>query len=86
MDYETQLDYDSLVKYQDTLQELGYKVNIQIGFGNAASEISKIISTLDIDLLVMGVHGHKGIKDLIFGTTVDSVRHKIKVPLLIVSK
>ncbi len=85
MDYETQLDYDSLVKYQSTLKDLGYNVDIQIGFGSAAAEITKIISTLDIDLLVMGVHGHKGFKDLIFGTTVDSVRHKIKVPLLIVS-
>ncbi len=85
MDYETQLDYDSLVKYQNKLQEIGYKVNIQIGFGTASSEITKIISNLDIDLLVMGEHGHKGFKDLIFGTTVDSVRHKLKIPILIVS-
>jgi manganese transport protein len=33
----------------------------------------------------MGVHGHKGFKDLVFGTTVDSVRHKTKIPLLIIS-
>lgn len=85
MDYETQLDHESLVKYQNTLKELGYKVDIQIGFGKASTEIAKIISTLEIDLLVMGEHGHKGIKDLVFGTTVDSVRHKIKIPILIVS-
>ncbi len=84
MDYETQIDHDSLVKYQNTLKELGYNVDIKIGFGNAASEITKIISKLDIDLLVMGVHGHKGFKDLIFGTTVDAVRHRIKIPLLII--
>jgi manganese transport protein len=86
MDYETQLDYDSLVKYQKKLQDLGYKVNIEIGFGTASSGIVKIISTLDVvDLLVMGEHGHKGFKDLVFGTTVDSVRHKLKIPILIVS-
>ncbi len=85
MDYETNLDNDSLIKYQNTLKDLGYKVDIQIAFGKASSEIAKIVSSLDVDLLVMGVHGHKGIKDLIFGTTVDSVRHKIKIPLLIVS-
>ena len=85
MDYETQLDRESLVKYQNKLQELGYKVNIEIGFGNASSGIVKIISTLDVDLLVMGEHGHKGFKDLVFGTTVDSVRHKLKIPILIVS-
>jgi manganese transport protein len=85
MDYETSLDRDSLIKYQTDLNELGYHANIQIGFGNAASEISKIIRSQNIDLLVMGVHGHKGFKDLVFGTTVDSVRHKTKIPLLIIS-
>ena len=85
MDYETQLDHDSLTKYQDNLKDLGYKANIQIGFGNVAAEISRIISAQDIDLLVMGVHGHKGFKDLVFGTTLDSVRHKVDVPLLIVN-
>lgn len=85
MDYETQLDHDSLTKYQASLKKLGYTANIQIGFGKAAIEIAKIVDRHDIDLLVMGGHGHKGIKDLIFGTTVDAVRHRIKVPLLIVN-
>ncbi len=85
MDYETQLDNNSLIKYQSKLQELGYEVNIKIGFGNAANEITEIVSNRDVDLLVMGAHGHKGFKDLIFGTTVDSVRHKIKIPLLVVN-
>jgi manganese transport protein len=84
-DYETQLDVDSLNKYRKTLEDLGYQAKIEVGFGNPASEIAKIVTSQDIDLLVMGAHGHKGIKDLIFGTTVDSVRHKIKVPLFIIS-
>ncbi|MCB8994917.1 MAG: Nramp family divalent metal transporter [Bacteroidales bacterium] len=84
MDYETQLDFDSLNNYRQHLEDLGYKADVQIGFGNAAIEIVKIVKSQDIDLLVMGVHGHKGLKDLIFGTTLDSVRHEIKIPLLIV--
>lgn len=85
MDYETHLDSDSLEKYQTKLKELGYNATIKIGFGNAANEITKVISSNDIDLLVMGAHGHKGFKDLIFGTTVDLVRHRIKIPLLVVN-
>lgn len=85
MDYETQLDNDSLVKYQKNLEELGYTSNIEIGFGNAASEISRIIMSKNMDLLVMGAHGHKGFKDLVFGTTVDSVRHRINIPLFIIN-
>lgn len=85
LDYETQMDQVSLVKYQERLKALGYKVDIKISHGNAASEIIKIIAELNIDLLVMGAHGHKGLKDIIFGTTVDSVRHGIKIPLLVVN-
>jgi manganese transport protein len=85
MDYETNLDRDSLVKYQKNLEKLGYKADIQIGFGKASTEITRIIRNQNIDLLVMGVHGHKGLKDLIFGTTVDSVRHKVKIPIFIIS-
>jgi len=37
------------------------------------------------DLVIMGAHGHGGLKDLIFGTTIDPVRHNLDVPVLIVS-
>ena len=36
------------------------------------------------DLLVMGTHGHTTFKDILFGTTVESVRHKIDIPLVLV--
>lgn len=84
-DFETKLDEDNLVKYKEVLNGLGYNANLQIGFGVASHEISRIIVEQDIDLLVLGTHGHKGFKDLIFGTTVDAVRHKISIPLLIVN-
>ncbi|MFN3323232.1 MAG: Nramp family divalent metal transporter [Bryobacteraceae bacterium] len=36
------------------------------------------------DLVIMGAHGHKGLKDIVFGNTINSVRHEIDVPILIV--
>jgi manganese transport protein len=39
---------------------------------------------LQPDLVVMGAHGHKGLKDIVFGTTINAVRHKLKAPLLVV--
>lgn len=84
LDHETQLDYDNLVKYRDKLEQMDYKAEAQIGFGNPASELAKIIKAQNIDLLVMGAHGHKGFKDLVFGSTVDSLRHKINIPVLVV--
>lgn len=47
-------------------------------------EIVKYARELAPDLIVMGAHGHKGLKDLIFGTTINAVRHNLKVPLLVV--
>jgi len=36
------------------------------------------------DLVVMGAHGHRWFQDLVFGDTIDAVRHALGVPVLIV--
>jgi len=84
MDHETQSDADNLDTYVNTLTKLGYNAKAQIGFGTAASSIAKIVNEEKIDFIVMGSHGHKALKDLIFGTTVNSVRHMVNVPVLVV--
>lgn len=84
MDHETQSDIDNLKKYQENLAELGYHATPQVGFGGTAKAIAEISKSNGLELLVMGAHGHKGLKDLIFGTTVDAVRHKVEIPVLIV--
>jgi len=84
MDNETQSDVDNLNKYVTALENLGYKAHAQIGYGSPARSIAKIVNNENIDFIVMGSHGHKGLKDLIFGTTVNSVRHMVNVPVLVV--
>jgi manganese transport protein len=49
-----------------------------------AEEIIRISSEIHPDLVVMGSHGHKGLKDLVLGTTINAVRHDLGVPLLLV--
>ncbi len=51
---------------------------------NPKNEIVRYARELGPDLIVMGAHGHKGLKDIIFGTTINAVRHNLRVPLLIV--
>ena len=84
MDHETQSDSDNLDKYVLAIKNLGFNANAHIGFGRPAPAIAKIVAEEKIDFIVMGSHGHKVIKDLIFGTTVNSVRHMVKVPVLVV--
>lgn len=84
LDLETQSDTQNLEKYRRNLSDLQYDTEIVIGYGTAAKAIALAVTQHDIDLLVMGAHGHKGISDLIFGTTVNSVRHQVRIPVLIV--
>jgi manganese transport protein len=47
-------------------------------------EIVRYAREVQPDLVIMGAHGHGGLKDLIFGTTINPVRHKLDAPMLIV--
>ncbi len=47
-------------------------------------EIVRVANQVRPDLVVMGAHGHRGIQDLVFGRTIDGVRHALDVPILIV--
>ena len=83
-DYETESDEAFLNTYKQKMLEKGFKVSVELGFGSPKRQIPKIVNASDFDLLVLGGHGHSGFKDLLFGTTVDSVRHKVKIPVFIV--
>jgi manganese transport protein len=83
-DRESSVDTASLQNYLDQLKQQGYQVEMQIGYGNPKQIIPELVTKFDADLLVMGAHGHKWAKDLIFGTTVDTVRHRVAIPVLIV--
>ncbi|MES2485975.1 MAG: Nramp family divalent metal transporter [Bacteroidota bacterium] len=84
-DFETNTDKEFLEKYKESLGQQGYTVNTQLSFGSPKKAIPKIINDNGtFDILILGAHGHSFFKDLIFGTTVDAVRHKVKIPVLII--
>ncbi len=47
-------------------------------------EIVKLARETHPDLIVMGAHGHRGVKDLVFGNTINGVRHEVDAPVLVV--
>lgn len=81
---ELQFDKEYLEKYCELLNDKGYRCSYKLGFGSPKSEIPKIVKECSCDVLIMGAHGHKTIKDILLGTTIDEVRHKIHIPLLVV--
>lgn len=82
-DYESLADRKGLDEYAAQLSALNYKVEVTLGYGNPKKVIPEIVNESKTELLVMGAHGHRGLKDLFLGTTVDAVRHGIKIPLLV---
>ncbi len=83
-DYESQVDNKNMQHYNDNLQKLGYNSSITIGYGRARKALPQMVRDFDADLLVMGAHGHRAVKDILFGSTIDAVRHDLKIPVLVV--
>ncbi len=68
-----------------SLGQMKIQVDTAIRHGSRPrDEIVSYAREIGADLLVMGAHGHRRIKDLIFGTTIDPVRHALNVPILVV--
>ncbi len=73
---------DSLVA---SLSEMKIEVETAIRHGSRPrKEIVNYAREIGADLLVMGAHGHRRLMDLIFGTTIDPVRHELNLPILVV--
>ena len=84
-DEETRKDQIRLDKYANALQQKGYKVSTYLGYESRVKEIVRITHISSAQLLVMGAHRHQGWKDYVFGETIESVRHKVDIPVLIVN-
>ena len=83
-DYETRHDQQRMDTYISQLKERGLSVKGELGFRDRARQIVTIVKKHDADMLVIGAHGHTGLKDIIYGETVNTVRHELKIPVLVV--
>ncbi|WP_160711890.1 Nramp family divalent metal transporter [Chitinophaga solisilvae] len=83
-DFETRKDQEQLDTYLALLRSRGIKAHGVLGFRHRAKEIARIAIDEKADFLVLGGHGHRGIKDWIYGETANQVRHFVKIPVLVV--
>jgi nucleotide-binding universal stress UspA family protein len=51
--------------------------------GEPDEQILKEIETGDYGLVAMATHGHKFFVDILFGSVSESLKHKIRIPLLL---
>jgi manganese transport protein len=83
-DAESESDHLLLNRYLESLKQKGYNVSGTIGYGTPKKAIPLLTKAFDAELLVMGSHGHRVFSDLLLGTTIDTVRHALKIPVLVV--
>ncbi len=82
---EEELGEAYLEKIARSFREQGIPVETAIGHSSSPKrEIVRYAHEINPDLVIMGAHGHGGLKDLIFGNTINPVRHDLDVPMLIV--
>jgi nucleotide-binding universal stress UspA family protein len=76
-------DRDYLEQLRTALTSRGLTVETRLALGDPATELIKLAHEGGIDLVAMATHGHRGLSDLVHGTTVDRVRHFVRVPVLL---
>ncbi len=83
---EIREDRDYLERTAYSLRtETGISVETRLAMGDPPREILRLAEEERCDLIAMTTHGHRLIGDILFGSTIEYVRHRCKAPLLIVS-
>lgn len=60
-----------------------FRVSTELAMGDPAHELIRLAEERGADLIAMSTHGHRFLNDLIRGTTVDKVRHTVRIPVLL---
>ena len=80
---EVEEDQAYLDRIRGEFEAAGIPVRAELAFGDPVREIVKRADEKLCDMVAMATHGHKGVADLILGSTANQVRHKVAVPVLL---
>jgi len=83
-DAEAREDEQYLKQLAQSLGHRGAEVETFLGFGDVSKEIIRLVHEQHVDILVMGGHGHRGLGDIIFGSTIEPVRHGLEIPVVVI--
>ncbi|HET9983650.1 MAG TPA: universal stress protein [Longimicrobiales bacterium] len=81
---EIRKDREYLERVSAELAKEGFDVDAVLACGEPADEITAAAAREKCDLIAMSTHGHRWLKDLLFGSVASSVRHKSMTPVLLV--
>ena len=82
---EMKADRAYLEAVADDLRAQGIAVQTHLELGDPATGILKAANESACDLIAMTIHGHRFFKDLLYGSTITQVRHRVQVPVLLMN-
>jgi manganese transport protein len=83
-DQESRDDRERIARLVDHLRRDGLQAEGVLGYGSPPQELVRLSRERQLDLLVVGTHGHRFLADLALGETVSPVLHRLSIPVLVV--
>jgi manganese transport protein len=68
----------------EKMRSKGLMVTTFLALGDPAEGILKTADESGCDLIAMTSHGHRLLGDIVYGSTINEVRHKAMMPILLV--
>ncbi len=81
---EMRLDREYLERRCATFESDGLEAECLLAGGDPGKEITEAAAREGCDLIAMSTHGHRFIKDMLYGSVANEVRHMSRVPVLLV--
>lgn len=81
---EMRVDREYLEEIGDRLELDGIVCECILAGGDPSKEIALAAEREGCDLIAMSTHGHRFLKDVIYGSVANEVRHLSRVPVLLV--
>lgn len=75
-----------LRQIHDELAAEGFDVDSVLAAGEPAAEIAAAAEREQCDLIAMATHGHRGLNDVVRGSVASELRHRTRVPVLMVRR
>ncbi|MCR4308927.1 MAG: Nramp family divalent metal transporter [Deltaproteobacteria bacterium] len=85
-DTESRTDLERLRRYTIVLGKHDIQAEAELGFGDPVRVLPEIIRRHGVELLVVGAHGHKGLSDWLYGSTIDELRHRLNISVLVAGR
>jgi nucleotide-binding universal stress UspA family protein len=81
---EMRSDREYLETICASLEASGLQAECLLAGGDPSKEITAAATRENVDLIAMSTHGHRFIKDLLYGSVANEVRHASRIPVLLV--